>query len=84
MGSDDRLADEGNGDTNGAEEERLLAANAIEEKDDEEEVKHGTDDVVDASNEEVAIADNTEVLVENGGVVTDNVDTERMSVNPDR
>jgi hypothetical protein len=46
--SDDCLTDEGNGDTNRAEEKGLFAAHAIEQEDDEEEVEYRANDVVNA------------------------------------
>jgi hypothetical protein len=82
--SDDCFTDEGNGDANGTDEKRLLAADAIEEEDDEKEVEDGPNNVVDAGDEEIAVADYAEVFVENSRVVADNVDTMRILVHLNR
>jgi uncharacterized protein YqkB len=78
--SDDCFTDEGNGDANGTDEKRLLAAYAIEEEDDEKEVEDGSDNVVDAGDEEITVANYTEVFVQDSRVVADNVDTMRTLV----
>lgn len=74
------LANKGNRDTNSAEDERLLTANPIENKNDKEEVEYWPNDVVNASHEEITITLNAKVLVENGGVVPDHVDAGKLLV----
>lgn len=72
---DNGFADECDRDADCAEEQRFSAADAVEQEDDEEEVEDGADDVVDAGYQEIAVADDAEVVVEDGGVVADDVDT---------
>ena len=73
--SDNGFADERDGNADCTEEQRLSAADTVEQEDNEEEVEDRADDVVDAGYEEIAVADDAEVVVENGGVVADDVDT---------
>lgn len=57
------FADEGDGDGGGAEEERLLAADPVEEEGDEDQVGEGADDVVDSGDQRRAVAGDAEVFV---------------------
>lgn len=75
MGPQSSLADQRDTNSNRAKYQWLLPANLVEEEYDEEEVEDGADNVVDAGNQQVPIAGDAEILVQNGRIVADDVDS---------
>lgn len=75
MRSQRSFADQGNANADCAKNQWLPATNPIEEKDNEEEVKYRADDIVDAGHKKISVTIDPKVVVQNGRVVADDIDS---------
>lgn len=75
MRSDCGFADQRDTDTNRANEQRLPSSYSVEKEDNKDKVEEGTDNIIDASDEQGAVAFDPEVVVHNGRVVANDIDT---------
>lgn len=69
------LANKRNRNTNSPEQKRLLSPNSINQEKNEDQIRDGSNAIVDSRDEEVPVSCDTEVLVHDGLVVADHVDT---------
>ena len=81
MRVDSSFADKCDGNTDCAPKKGSTPANAVEEERNEDKVSEWADTIVDTGNEEVSTTCNAEIIVHNGLVVTNDVDSTPVSQN---
>jgi hypothetical protein len=62
-------------DADGSKDQWLLATNFVEKEYDENEVEYRTDDVINAGHKQITVSVDSKVLIQDGGVVADNIDS---------